>query len=184
MRKIPKHPDLIDVLFRFPHRTEKGVILMRLLQLAVSGFITLALYSGCNVSAVVDEVEREVRAEDQVDQRFPEEGGMITDSVTGLQWKVGPDSDTDWMTASLWVENLNGEGWRMPSRQELLGLHDAGLNWHNWGPFDNDGQSVWSDSTSRYGAHAWLFDFGTGIGSMANTGDSRLNRGFAGRTPQ
>jgi|GEM_PF-3489537 len=136
--------------------------------------------AGCGaLSTVVSDVEHEMVAEDQVDSRFQESGGIITDSVTGLQWQVGPDRDTDWMTANLWVENLEGGGWRMPKKHELLALHDAGINWHDQGPFDMDGQSVWSDSTSPHGANAWIFDFLVGSGSMTNTGDSRGIRGFA-----
>ncbi len=136
------------------------------------------------MTTVVNDIEREARSEDQLDARFPVDSeGIITDSTTGLQWQVGPDSNTDWMTASLWVENLDGGGWKMPTKEDLLGLHDAGINWNNWGPFDNNGQSVWSDSTSRYGAHAWLYDFCVEYGSMVNTGDSNMNRAFAVRTP-
>jgi len=140
------------------------------------------LAAGCSaITTVVQDVEREVQAEDSVCDRFPSENGIITDTVTGLQWQVGPDRDTDWITASNWVENLAGRGWRMPSKEELLGLHDAGINWSNWGPFDNNGQSVWSDSTSRYGAHAWLYDFCVETGSMVNTAETNMNRGFAVR---
>jgi hypothetical protein len=146
--------------------------------------LLILIVSGCGaLSTVVTDVEHEMTAEDQVDARFPESNGIISDTVTGLQWQVGPDRDTDWMTASLWVENLEGGDWRMPSKQQLLALHDAGLSWHNQGPFNNDGQSVWSDSTSPRGANAWIFDFLVGSGSMTNTGNSRGIRGFAVRSP-
>jgi hypothetical protein len=146
--------------------------------------IALISMWGCGaLSTVVTDVEHEMVAEDHVDSRFPESNGIITDTVTGLRWQVGPDSDTDWMTASLWAENLEGGGWRLPTKQELLALHNAGISWHNQGPFENDGQSVWSDSTSPHGANAWLFDFLVGSGSMSNTGDSRGIRGFAVKAP-
>jgi hypothetical protein len=159
-----------------------GKIMGRLLAAAV---LSVLLTAACStLTNVVHDVEREAQAEDRIDSRFPESDGIITDSITGLQWQVGPDRDTDWMAASLWVENLHGSGWRMPSKHELLGLHDAGLNWHNLGPFDNDGQSVWSDSTSPHGANAWLYDFMVESGSMANTGESAGNRAFAVRSLQ
>ncbi len=34
-----------------------------------------------------------------------EDGRLIKDTVTGFEWRVGSDSDTDWMTANLWVES-------------------------------------------------------------------------------
>lgn len=143
----------------------------------------LSLWGCSALSTAVTDIEHEMAAEDQVNSRFQESGGTITDTVTGLLWQVGPDRDTDWMTAHLWVENLEGGGWRMPGKRELLALYEAGISWHNQGPFDNDGQSVWSDSTSPHGANAWIFDFLVGSGSMTNTGNSNGIRGFAVRTP-
>lgn len=138
---------------------------------------------GCGtLTEVVHEVERTAEHQDAVDSRFPEERGIITDTLTGLLWQVGPDSNTEWMTANLWAENLDGE-WRLPSKEELLGLYHAGISWNYYGPFYTEGNAVWSDSTSPHGANAWLFDFLAETGSMANTGDSRGIRGFAVRKP-
>ncbi len=137
---------------------------------------------GCStVTTLVHEVEREAQAQISVEDRFPENDGLITDSVSGLQWQVGPDSDTDWMTANLWVENLDGTGWKMPSKEDLLGLHSAGINWNNYGPFYTEGNAVWSDSTSPHGANAWLYDFMVGTGTMANTAETDGNRAYAVR---
>ncbi len=141
------------------------------------------LAAGCSaMTTIVHDVERIGQAEGAVDDRFPESGGLITDTVTGFEWRVGPDSDTDWMTASLWVENLDGEGWKMPSKEDLLGLHEAGISWNYYGPFYTEGQAVWSDSTSPHGANAWLYDFMIETGTMANTAESSGNRAFAVRS--
>ncbi len=144
--------------------------------------VMLTFVIGCStMTAIVHEVERETLAQIALEDRFPETGGLISDSVSGLQWQVGPDSSTDWMTANLWVENLDGDGWILPSKEDLLGLHEAGVNWNNYGPFYTEGTAVWSDSTSPHGANAWIFDFMVGTGSMANTSESRGNRAFAVR---
>jgi hypothetical protein len=135
---------------------------------------------GCNaLKTVVEDAERELHAEDDVDDRFPQDGdGVITDTVTGLRWRVGPDRDTDWMTAHTWVENLDGD-WRMPTPSEIRVLHEAGVKWNYMGPFYSNGQSVWSDSTSHYGSHAWLYDFFVESGAWVDVSTSNLVRGFA-----
>ncbi|MEN8207962.1 MAG: DUF1566 domain-containing protein [Candidatus Fermentibacteria bacterium] len=144
---------------------------------------TIILVAGCSaMTTIVHDIERVAHAEGAVDDRFPDDGGVISDTVTGLQWRVGPDSDMDWMTANLWVENLDGEGWKMPSKEDLLGLHDAGISWNYYGPFYTEGQAVWSDSTSPHGANAWLYDFMIETGTMANTAESSGNRAFAVRS--
>ncbi len=73
---------------------------------------------------------------------------IITDIVTGLQWKVGPQKDLDWYDAGIWIEQLGGN-WRMPMRYELKELFDAGITTMTWGPFDNTGWIVWSVDYSR-----------------------------------
>lgn len=91
-------------------------------------------------------------------ERFREnDDGLITDIVTGLQWKVGPDRDTDWYEANIWVNNL-GDRWRMPMREELEELYDAGINVNTWGSFDNDGWSVWCVDYHSSGMR-YLFSF-------------------------
>jgi len=67
----------------------------------------------------------------------------ITDIVTGLQWKIGPDRDFDWYSAVIWVDDLSGN-WRMPMLEELEDLFDAGITTLTWGPFENTGWLVWS----------------------------------------
>ena len=36
--------------------------------------------------------------------------GIVSDSKTGLEWKVGPDKDTDWDQACDWVQKLKRYG--------------------------------------------------------------------------
>ncbi len=82
---------------------------------------------------------------------------IITDIVTGLQWKIGPDRDFDWYDAGIWIENLGGN-WRMPTHDELEELYTAGITTLTWGPFDNTGWLVWSVDYGRRNM-SYLFSF-------------------------
>lgn len=88
--------------------------------------------------------------------RFVVSDGVIADTITGLQWRVGPDSDTDWFAAQDWVNSLGGS-WRMPTMDELQALYEAGITGGNWGPFENTQDYVWSKDTD--GSSAWVFLF-------------------------
>jgi hypothetical protein len=56
------------------------------------------------------------------------DNGIVKDMRTGLEWKSGPDKDTDWKKARSWVKSLtlDGGGWRMPTLKELRGLYKKG----------------------------------------------------------
>ena len=78
-----------------------------------------------------------------IDERFSvSEDSVITDTESDLKWRVGPDIDTDWLSANQWIDALEGD-WRMPQRYELLMLWDAGIDTEAWGPFQNSGCYVW-----------------------------------------
>ncbi|MBN1356907.1 DUF1566 domain-containing protein [bacterium] len=92
--------------------------------------------------------------------------GVITDSITGLEWVVGPDRDTDYAQAEQWVTGCNvaGGGWRMPTMQELKSLYLQGIGKSNMDPvFKITGSFVWASDSSR--AYAWGFDFFDGCES-------------------
>jgi len=93
-----------------------------------------------------------------IDDRFRiSSDDIITDIVTGLQWKVGPDRDFSWQGAGIWIEHLGGN-WRMPLRYELEDLFAAGITTNSWGPFDNTGWIVWSvDYTIRDMSYPFCF---------------------------
>lgn len=94
--------------------------------------------------------------------------GVITDRRTGLQWFLGPDRRTNWYWSRAWVKGLSvdGGGWRMPTRSELMGI--SRKNARNTGPiylpdiFTTSGRWVWSGEI-RQSPTAWLFDFGRGV---------------------
>lgn len=84
--------------------------------------------------------------------------GVITDSLTGLEWLLGPDNETTCEQARVWCRGLSvaGFGWRMPQRAELKTLYIAGLGENNMAPiFRTTGVFVWSgeqrDSSSAWG---------------------------------
>ena len=110
---------------------------------------------------------------------FTKEGEVITDSNTGLQWRVGLDQDTNWNAANTWVNGLGG-GWRMPTRDELRGLFDAGIGSYNWGPFENSAWWVWSGEV-RDSSSAWHFNFDFGSGHWYDRSSSDFTRAFAVR---
>jgi Protein of unknown function (DUF1566) len=90
--------------------------------------------------------------------------GIVSDSKTGLEWKVGPDKDTNWDQARAWVNNLNldGGGWRMPTLDELKGLYIKGASRLNMTPLlKTTGWQVWSDKL-KDSSFAWGFYFTCG----------------------
>ncbi len=109
--------------------------------------ILLVLVAGCGTTSRIS-----------IYDRFREsEEGTITDLVTGLQWMVGPDRDFDWYGAQRWISSLEGD-WRMPTRDELEELFDAGITTDTWGPFDNSGWMVWCvDFTSSNMSYRFCF---------------------------
>ena len=76
--------------------------------------------------------------------------GIVRDIKTGLEWKAGPDRDTDWNEARSWVQSLNldGGGWRMPTTDELKTLYKRGAGDRNMTPLlKTTGWAVWSSET-------------------------------------
>ncbi|MBC8434186.1 MAG: caspase family protein [Desulfobacterales bacterium] len=94
-----------------------------------------------------------------------EANGIVKDSRTGLEWKAGPDMDTDWNEARSWVQSLNldGGGWRMPTMDELEGLYKKGVGERNMTPLlKTTGWWVWSGET-KGSSNAGDFGFNGGI---------------------
>ena len=100
--------------------------------------------------------------------------GVVCDSKTGLEWIVGPGRNMSWDEAKEWARGLeiDGGGWRMPSRKELETIYQEGkgkrnmtrlleaATWWVWSAEQNDGLS------------SSLFDF------------SRGSRDWHSRTPR
>ena len=110
--------------------------------------------------------------------------GIVKDTKTGLEWKAGPDKDTNWNEARSWVQSLklDGGGWIMPTMDELAGLYKKGAGPRNMTPFlKTAGWGVWSSKT-RGSSDARLFAFYGGLRFWIPRGVSRNSRAFAVRS--
>jgi len=110
--------------------------------------------------------------------------GIVKDTNTGLEWKAGPDSNTDWNEARSWVQSLNldGGGWRMPTTDELKTLYKKGAGDRNMTPLlKTTGWAVWSSETEG-SSGARLFYFSPGARIWGSRNPSILERAFAVRS--
>ena len=62
---------------------------------------------------------------------FTTQGGIIKDNETKLEWQNsfrGDIKELDWDSAIAYCRNfkLNGEGWRLPTKEELVSIMDRG----------------------------------------------------------
>ncbi|MGD8770617.1 MAG: DUF1566 domain-containing protein, partial [Desulfobacterales bacterium] len=92
--------------------------------------------------------------------------GVVYDKNTGLEWFAGPDKNTSWKQAKIWVENLEfaGGGWRMPTKNELQTLYQKGAGTRNMTSLlKTTGWFIWSIET-KGSSSAWLFGFKLGHG--------------------
>lgn len=78
--------------------------------------------------------------------RFELAGEIITDTQTDLEWRVGPGEGTTWYEANDWVDGL-GNGWRMPTVDELEEIHKAGIWRDDMGYFDSGAINIWAGNT-------------------------------------
>jgi len=91
--------------------------------------------------------------------------GVITDSVTGLEWYVNPNPNNTWHQAKAWAENLAvaGGGWRLPNMMELKALYQKGASPVHIDPlFKLPGAWVWSGDL-KDASFAWGFAFYSGL---------------------
>lgn len=94
----------------------------------------------------------------ELSRRFvKDQDGVIQDLVTGMQWRVSPQSRLSWEEACDWVDELGG-AWRMPTYNELSELWMAGVNLDYWGPFTTTSNHIWCiDPESRRSHSAFSF---------------------------
>ncbi|MBL7217051.1 MAG: caspase family protein [Desulfobacteraceae bacterium] len=113
--------------------------------------------------------------------------GLVKDTNTGLEWKTGPDQNTNWDEARSWVQSLNldGGGWRMPTTDELQGLYKKGMRSHNLTSLLLNTTYkylyVWSGET-KGSSDARLFAFRRGLRHWLSRDDSFNLRAFAVRS--
>jgi len=89
--------------------------------------------------------------------------GVITDSLTHLQWLPGPNRDTDYEQAAHWFTSrtMAAGGWRMPTREELKTLYDPTLEDHISPLFETTSRR-WLWAEPRDLLSAWYFDLSDG----------------------
>lgn len=96
-----------------------------------------------------------------------------------LEWVVGPDQDITRDEAKDWVDSL-GDGWRMPTTDELKTLYQSGIGSRNIDPlFQTTGWFVWSDKID--GSSVFTVYFGSGDELPYARDFSYLSRVFAAR---
>ena len=110
--------------------------------------------------------------------------GIVKDIVTQLEWYAGPDEGMTVNEANRWVAslNVNGGGWRMPTRSELGGLYQKGAGSRNMTSLlKTSGGWVWSGET-KVTPSAWGFDFSDGDNYWNHSTNRASRRGFAVRS--
>jgi hypothetical protein len=108
-------------------------------------------------------------------------GSVITDSVTGLQWRKDVIDDKLWSgagpaCAALNVSDAGTPPWRLPTRLELVSLLDFGAVPKLLQPVELDvltkANSVWTstDAKGNPGSLAWIVNFSVGnVGGAPKT---------------
>lgn len=110
--------------------------------------------------------------------------GIVKDTKSGLEWKAGPDENTNWDEANSWVKSLNLDsgGWRMPTMNELEGLYKKGMGSRNMTPLlKTSGWYVWSGE-SEGNSYAFGFNFDNGYMNWISRNDYYNYRAFAVRS--
>jgi len=116
-------------------------------RLSMMALILLVVW-GCVKSSSPEGQGQPLPPVDPMQHRFTKVNhGVITDSVTGLDWYVGPDHDNNWHQAKAWTESLTvaGGGWRLPTVPELKAIYQKGASGNNMDPlFQAKGAWAWS----------------------------------------
>jgi hypothetical protein len=113
------------------------------------------------------------------------EAGIVKDSLTGLEWISGPDKDTSWEEARLWVIHLDvdGGGWRLPTIDELKTLYKNNPGEPNLPPYLKTAGRfgyVWSGER-RNKPGSWCFEYAYGRKTAYSINYSKDFRAFAVR---
>ena len=105
--------------------------------------------------------------------------GVVYDANTGLEWIAGPGRNMSWEESQKWAESLeiDGGGWRMPTRQELETLYQEGSGKRNMTRLlETPAWWVWS-AEQKDGSSSNLYDFSRGTRDW----QSRTPRAYAVR---
>ena len=103
---------------------------------------------------------------------FTKSGDVVTDNTTGLQWQDNETVSKTWTGTIDYCEalKLDGTGWRMPNKKELLSLVD-------YTAYNPSIDAVFSHTTSNYywssttlasnTSNAWIVRFNNGARATA-----------------
>ena len=85
---------------------------------------------------------------------------VIIDSLTGMQWIIGPDMDTKFEQGRVWINKciIGGGRWRMPTCEELRGLYVEGIKIDS--VFKTSGSWAWAAPNDTQ--YVWVFSYNTG----------------------
>ncbi len=104
---------------------------------------------------------------------FFNNNGIVTDSKTILQWQDDYSSNSGIIKTATWqgaidyceALNLDGLGWRLPNKKELLSIIDyIAFNPSISAVFTNTASTFYWSSTTDAGStsYGWIVNFGTG----------------------
>ena len=112
---------------------------------------------------------------------FVDDDAGWKDTTTGLSWGKSYTQGCDWETALAACDDL-GDGWRLPSRLELLSVVDLGREAGAWPEvLDSDGGVFWSSTSSPADAnlafHVYADNGAVGFLEKSTEGSARCVRG-------
>jgi len=130
-------------------------------------YYLIKIYDPASFQAYNTKEHNKVREKDvrviHEDRRFAAyNNGIVLDKKTGLEWYVGPDSDTTWNEAKSCIENLNRDEfldgyWKMPTILELKTIYQDGVGRRNMTPLlKTTGWWVWSSEEKQGGLNRLL----------------------------
>ena len=107
---------------------EKKYTMLRTTFIVLFAFLTVTCISNAGT----------VKAIYKDDRFIAYNNGVVKDTKTGLEWMAGPDRNTTWYAAKIWVAGLRvgGGDWRMPSIKELKTFYQTGAWTRSMTPFD------------------------------------------------
>jgi hypothetical protein len=131
----------------------------------VCGLLFVLIWCGCAVGA-------DTPKETEKDGRFVAyDNGSVLDTKTNLMWAAKDNgSPLSWPDATSYCEAYRGGGysdWRLPTRDELVGLYDAasgyklgdGSEVHLTKLIHLTGSSAWSSDADNSTGSAYIFSF-------------------------
>lgn len=114
------------------------------------------------ISDFLKYLDNEKEDDKQECDRFVVSDGTIIDKKSGLEWRVRSGKSVTFFGAKMWVDNISGEGWRMPTVKELESLYqNNGTEKNNIHPYFGEVLFAWSVEEKDDSA-VYVFNFEKG----------------------